>query len=237
MKKTVFAIFSLLAGCLPAQDFAKDLEQVYKHFVNAERISYAIKYSLRAGHQENSRLIMESPGRYCRNKQSHLSVFENKTTLVTGSEIVMIDRAEKRIQVKKTDGTSSGVPDAVSILKTFSNYVHKINRIPSGKNQAIYDVYLKPGSEQPIDHYRIVLNTGSYYLESISLFYKTGLRRNEDYQVTGKEIPRLDISFYDFNSPQTNVSEETRADYYYNKTSNKLSPTLNFKGYAVKEVF
>lgn len=232
--KTFFLVLLVIPAL--SQTFEKDMEQMHKKFVNAAHIAYTIRYVLKESHDEGSRIVSESTGKYIKDNDTYLSVLDDKATLVTPRQVVLVDREQKRISVKQVKEKIQETNDLVKMLKLSTETAQKINR-REVKNQIVYDVILKSEARSPLERYQVKLNSETFYMESVTLFYKKALEPNKDYRVSGKEIPRLDIFFGDFDDRKINTDPEIQTDYYFTKLNNKLSPTLNFKGYAIKEIF
>ncbi len=229
----LFAAFTL-----NGQTFEKDLEKVYKNFINTSKISYSIKYVLKENHSPDSRTISESSGKYLKEKDKYINVLDHRSTLVTNNEIVIIDNQSKFIRVKKVAGKMPEKPDFLSQLTEYNENIDKVTQLSSTKkNVVVYRVDLKANGYSPVSYYELAINAKTNYVERISLYYSKPLNKNEEYKVTGKERPRLDIIFYDFNNTSHEAQKELSSNYYYIKNQNKLSPTFNFKGYDVKEIF
>jgi hypothetical protein len=237
-KKRMLLGLILCTFLLQAQNFEKDMELVYKYFVNAPRIAFNIKYLLKESHKAESKVLTETSGRFMKEKDTYLSELDKIATLVTPLEILFVDHNDKRINIKKIKAKPPENIDFIKLLKISQSNIETVNKQPSEhKDQLTYKIKIKSSDVYPMSYYEIVINTKTNYLERMTLFYKKTLQENESYGVTGKEIPRLDILFYDFNSPKLNAGQELKTLYYYTKQNAKLIPTINFNGYAIKEVF
>ena len=60
------------------------------------------------------------------------------------------------------------------------------------------------------------------------------MERDDDFNISGSEIPRLDIIFSEFNNDKLLNTKELDPSYYYSKFDETLLPSVNFKGYDVK---
>jgi hypothetical protein len=232
-------ILALSLFVLHAQSFEKDMELAYQQFVNSVRISYHIKYVLHENHQASSRVIMESKGKFVKEENSYISVYDTKASLVTNQEIIMVDHDTRRIRIKKlNESDPSPVPDALQQIREYNKNVAKITSTENNSaNTVTYRIELKKTGLFPISHYEITLHAKSHYIEQLTLFYKKPIEKNEAYRVNGNEIPRLDILFYDVNASGVYSKQELENDYYYIKNNKQLLPSSNFKNYDVKEVF
>lgn len=239
MKKIIIVTVCFLNVVLMgAQSFEKDMELVHKYFIDAPYISFNIKYQLKENHKADAKILTETQGRYVKENSSYLSVMDKITTLVTPQEIVFIDAEEKRMNVKKIKDKLPENIDFIKLLKlSMPNVEATTVKKESDKNHVIYKIKIKNSDLYPISGYEIEMNTKTNFLERMTLFYKKTIQQNDDYGITGKEIPRLDIVFYDFNKEKNNTLKELQTIYYYTKNNSKLIPTLNFNGYAIKEIF
>ena len=221
-----------------AQTFEKDMELVNKKFVNSIKISYKINYILRESHDELSRVISKNSGKYAKHNSAYISVYDTKATLVNAKEIILIDGTDKQIRVKKMDAKKPlPVPDFVTQLREYNKQVSGITREVHEKGVVVYDVTLKDVGLFPISHYQLTIDTHSGYLKQMTLFYKKPMERDDDFNISGSEIPRLDIIFSEFNNDKLLNTKELDPSYYYSKFDETLLPSVNFKGYDVKEIF
>src|SRR5436190_24327338 len=100
MKKLILSLL-IIGQYMMGQTFEKDLKAVYDEFANPKRIAFDIRYVLGSTHAPGSKIINESNGKYIKSDRSYLSSFEKKSTLVTATEVVVIDDEQKRLRVKK----------------------------------------------------------------------------------------------------------------------------------------
>jgi hypothetical protein len=238
MKNYLLPVLLFFDLAVNAQSFEKDMELVYKNFVNAGKISYNIKYVLKEGHDVNSKVISQSMGRYIKRDERYMSQYASKYTLVTPKEIIMVDAEEKFICVKKEEQKGKTQPDFLKQLEEYNKGVEKVTRLETDrKNVITYKVELKNLPLFGVTGYEVSINTKTHYMEQVTLLYKKPLRKDPDNNISGSEIPRLEIIFYDFNNPKNFKPSELEGSYYYSAANKKLKATENFKNYNVKEIF
>ncbi|MCE3226615.1 MAG: hypothetical protein K0S32_1166 [Bacteroidetes bacterium] len=239
MKKSIYILLFSAINCLAfSQTFEKDMETVYKNFVSASKIAYNIKYVLKENHNDNSRIISQNTGRYIKSKSKCISQYATKYTLTVPGEILMVDKDEKFIRVKKQAGDDKKDPDFMSQLKEYNKGIDKVTRLTTNKKDVItYNVQLKNIALYGISRYEISINTKTFYMEQMTLFYKQPLKKDPQNNIQGTEVPRLEIIFSDFNNQKIYNEAELETGFYYTKDNKKLSPTANFKNYDVKEIF
>lgn len=231
-------IFGFITLFTNAQTFEKDMEQVNKKFVNTPKISYKINYILRESHDESSRIISKNTGKYAKSNSTYISVYDTKATLVNPGEIILIDGGDKHIRVKKSSVKNTpAAPDFMAQLKEYNSNVSAITRHTQEKDLVMYDVTLKDVGFFPITHYQLTIDTRNGYVKQMSLFYKKPMEKDEDFKISGSEIPRLDILFSEFNNNKLLDAKELDPSYYYSRSDKNLFPSSNFKGYDVKEIF
>ncbi len=229
-------LFATLGFNIKAQNFETDMKLVYDDFIQSEKVAFNISYVLRENHNLDSRIIHTNIGKYIKLKNKFISVYDTKSTLVLPSEIIMIDKEDKKIRVKKVKQKENINPDFMTQLKSYNGYISKVVALKTNKENVLtYNVELKSNAPFPISKYEISIDTKKHYLVQMSLFYKKPLEKDEDYKITGKEIPRLDIIFSDINNSSLFSIVEFEEAYYFLKKNSKLSPSQNFKDYDVKE--
>lgn len=238
MKKHITYFLIIVSLLIKAQTFDKDLELVYKNFVNAPKISYNINYVLKESHNVDSKIISQNKGRYVKQKDKFISQYALKYTLVSPIEIIMVDKEEKFIRVKKQEKTKTPqTPDFIEQLKEYNKGIEKVTKLTTNKKDVVtYSIQLKNLPLYGISRYEISINTKTYYLEQMTLFYKNPLAKDPDNNILGTEVPRLEILFYDFNNSKNYSEMELETNYYYTKDNKKISPSVNFKNYDVKEI-
>ncbi len=239
LKQQLTYFLILLGSVTNAQTFDKDLEQVYKNFVNAAKISYNINYVLKESHNVDSKIISQNKGRYVKQKDKYISQYALKFTLVLPSEIIMVDKDEKFMRVKKQDKSKTPQPpDFIEQLKEYNKGIERVAKLATNKKDVVtYNIELKNLPLYGISRYEISINTKTYYMEQMTLFYKNPLAKDPDNNINGTEVPRLEILFYDFNNSKNYSELEFETNYYYTKNNKQISPSLNFKNYDVKEIF
>lgn len=223
---------------LNAQDFEKDMQLLNKKFVSAENISFRIDYVLKASHSENSDVINRNSGRYVKQNQIFLSAYDRKATLVTPDKTVFLDGDDHAIRVKKTSEAKNNVSPADFLvqLKQYNKNVSEVKHTLLAKHLIKYDVILKDIQLFPISHYELTIDLETGYLRQMTLFYRKPLHKDADFNITGTELPRLEILFSGFNQNTIFSKNELDINYYYNVSSGKLTPSTNFKGYIIKEI-
>lgn len=240
--KVVRVIVSLIPLLLSVfavgQTFEKDMEQVNKRFVNNNRIAYQINYVLKESHDVNSKVLSKNSGRYVKQNDKILSQYDKQFTLITANQVVMVNKDEARILVKQQASKENTSPDVIAQLNEYNKQIEKVVRLTTNKKDVImYSVELKKNPLSPISKYEISINTSTFYMEQMTLFYKGTLDRDEENNIKGTEVPRLDIIFYDFNAGKLFTPQELEPSYYYVKSDKKYLPSANFKNYVVKELF
>jgi hypothetical protein len=238
MKKYYSIPLLLLASVVArSQNFEKDMELMYKNFVNASKISYSIKYVLKESHDINSRVISQNTGRYVKAGETYLSQYDTKYTVVTPKQIILVDNSEKQVRVKKDERKNKQVPDFLADLKEYSKAISKVVKLETNKKEIItYHIELKDIPFYGISAYDISINTKKNYMEQMTLFYKKPLSKDPDNNIKGTEVPRLEIIFYDFNAPKLYKNEELDPLYYYVAENKKIRASSNFKSYNIKEI-
>jgi hypothetical protein len=240
MKKLVYTI-ALFFICVfvnaQSQSFEKDMEMVYKNFVNINKISYNIKYLLKESHEVNSKILSQNTGRYVKIKDKYISQYSNTYTLVNPTEVILVDNQEKYIRIKKQTKNKVQEPDFLGQLKEYNKGVQKVTRLTTNKKDVVtYNVQLKNIAIYGISRYEISINTKTYFMEQMTMFYKNPLEKDPENNIKGTEVPRLDIIFFDFNSLKIYNELELNSSYYYTRGETKINPSANFKSYDVKEI-
>jgi hypothetical protein len=239
MKKIQYSLcLLLLVVFTKAQNFEKDMAQVYKNFVNAPKIAYDISYVLKENHSATSKIISQITGRYVKLNDKCISQYDAKYTLTNATEIIMVDKEEKNIRVKKQNPKKPiANTDFLTQLKEYNKAIESVSALPGAKKETIvYTVQLKKNGIYPVTKYDITINTKTYYMEQISLFYNRPLDKDLDNNITGSEIPRLDILFLNVNAAKLYKTDELETAYYYSKQAKAISPSSNFTGYNIKEI-
>lgn len=223
-----------------AQEFADDMKLVYNKFNLSDKIAFNIVYTLHENHNPDSKIITTNKGRYIKINTRFISSYDQKNTVVSEKEIIMIDHAEKRIRVKnlKQDKKKqSETPDFMQQLKEYNQHIAKTVLLKTNNpDVVVYKIELNTKSPFPISAYELTIDRKQGYLLKMSLLYKTKLEKDDDYKVTGNEIPRLDIAFTDINNKKLFELSEFEEQYYFTKRNNKLVPAEKFKNYDVKEI-
>lgn len=238
--RTIIFLFSVSVLFFQSrgQGFEQDMQAVYKSFIAPEHISFDIQYVLRSGAGSDARVISESKGRYLKSKNRYISVFDSKATVVTPREVIMIDEEDKRIRVKKLKESIDNTIDFLEQLKEFNKSIERTEReLSSDGRNVTYRVILKSTDLLPIRQYDICISSKTHLISRLTLYYKKPLEKDEDYKLTGNEIPRLDITFSGIETGKPASSRDLDPAYYYSVNKSQLSPTNNFKGYEIKEVF
>jgi hypothetical protein len=239
MKKLIIAFACILSmGRLTGQEFEKDMERIYNSFVKPDYIHFNIRYVLRAEHQPDSRVVSETNGRYAKSKNKYISVMDSKATLVTPREVLMIDKAERKIRIKKLKEPIENSIDFLTQLKELNKDIAGTSKANDKNAQTfVYQVRLKNTEFMPVSAYDMEVDVRTNHITRLTLYYKKPLEQNEDYHVKGDEIPRLDIIFSDIETGKPGSSTELNPEHYYTSNKSQLIPTTNFKGYEIKEVF
>lgn len=237
MKKYLYITALILTSLVSfSQTFEKDMAIVYKNFVNANKIAYNIKYVLKQSHDINSGIISQNTGYYAKLNDTYISRYASKYTIVCPKEVIMVDEEEKYMRVKK-QGKQTNEPDFLGQLKEYKNGIEKVTRLTTNKKDVItYNVELKNIALYSLSRYEISINTKTFYMEQITLFYKQPLQKDDENKIKGNEVPRLEIIFYDFNNAKIVSPNELEPVYYYTRSNKKISPSSNFKNYDVKEI-
>jgi hypothetical protein len=220
--------------CLKSQDFKQDLTELVNQQNKLEKQCYRITYTLRENYNYNSRVIQKSVGKYIKLKNSYLSALDHILSVNLPDEVIMIDSEQKKIVLSKNVKKTVAPSDQLKQIDEYNKYTSKTIVTQLSKNVVMYSVELKK-NPYPISKYELVIDTKSKSMVRLSLFYKGTLDKDDKYKVTGKEVPRMDIEFFDYNNFEKLKEIECTKGYYYIKTGNKLIPTDNYKGYEIKK--
>lgn len=237
--KTIFYIlfFVFVYLKLTSQNFETEMKMVYANYNQSDKVAFNIDYKLRENHNPNSRIITTSTGKYVKVNDRFISVYDYKLTLVSPTEIIMVDKSEKKIRIKKLKSKIESNPDFMAQLKSYNSFVAKVVPIRTNmENIIMYNVELKVGTPFPISKYELYIDVKKHLITQMSLFYKKPLEKDEDYNIAGTEVPRLDIVFYDINNNKLFTKAELEDAYYYKVRNEKLVPSINFITYDIKEI-
>jgi hypothetical protein len=146
----------------------------------------------------------------------------------------MIDSEQKKMVLSKNVKKAPVQSDQLKQIDEYNKYISKTVVNQLSKNVVMYSVELKK-NPYPISKYELVIDTKLKSLVRLSLFYKGTLDKDDKFKVTGKEVPRMDIEFFDYNNFKVLKEIECMKSYYYVQNGNKLIPTANYKGYEIKK--
>lgn len=220
---------------LKSQDFNTDLMAVMAQQNKLEKQCYSITYTLRENHNYNSKVIYKSLGKYIKTKNTFLSMLDHITSVTMSDQVIMVDSEVKKIVISKNTKKVQAQLDVLKQLEGYNKNILKTVRTEISKNRFLYSIELKK-NPSPISKYEIVIDNRSKSLVRLTLFYKGALPKDDDYHITGTEVPRLDIEFFNYNDFNVLKEIECSKSYYYNQNGNKLIPTYNFKDYEVKQL-
>lgn len=235
MRVYVSIAFVLAVLSLRSQDFKKDIVDVFNQQNKLPNLCYSLVYTLRESHNVNSKVLHKSNGKYIKIKDSYLSSIDHITSITMPDVIIMVNKADKTMILKKNMMKTPVQPDIMKQLEEYNKFTQKIVTTDLGKGKYSYTVELKKTLYQ-ISKYEIVIDTKAKSIVRLSLFYKNALAKDDAYHITGKEVPRLDIEFNDYNNFNLLKEAECKKNYYVTQNHNKLTPTSNFLGYAIKQL-
>jgi hypothetical protein len=233
-KVILYLVFITSVLSLKSQDFKQDLTAVVNQQNKLEKQCYNVTYTLRENHNFNSKVIQKSVGKYIKLKNSYLSAIDHVLSVNLPNEVIMIDSQQKKIVISKNDKKTVTPSDQFMQIDEYNKYISKMVVNQLSKNVVMYSVELKK-NPYPISKYEIVIDTKLKSYVRLSLFYKGTLDKDDRFKVTGKEVPRMDIEFFDYNDFVKIKEIECTKSYYYTQIGNKLIPTDNYKGYEIKK--
>ncbi|MDF2449488.1 MAG: hypothetical protein K0R26_1992 [Bacteroidota bacterium] len=230
-------IFIFICRIAVSQDFAKDMDKVYNTYKSFKNFGFNVKYILHENHNINSRIVSQSVGKYVKFDNKTLSVFDENSTLTSGTKIISINHAEKRISIlKNTKESYAKTPEFLAQFDTYKKHIEKISLLNSSDNNVLYySVELKRNNITGLSKYEVVIDKTKSYIIKMTLFYSRKLEKDENYKVEGTEVPRLDILFTEINDKKLFNLNEFSDQYYYSKLHGKIMPSSNFKNYNIKE--
>jgi hypothetical protein len=237
MRKTILTYLGLLAGIgfAKSQDFKQDMLAL----VNAQKVDkqcFSLTYNLRENHQSNSRVLYVSKGKYIKVKDACLSTLDHISSLTLKEEIITVDKNEQQLTISKLNQSSKApTNDILQQIENYNQYIQKVTGTKLTNNAYQYTIVLKQ-TFSAISKYELVFDIKLKTILRMTLFYKTPIEEDKRYHITGKEIPRLDIEFTNYNDFKLLNEAECNASYYYTKNKNKLIPSSNFNGYDIKQL-
>ena len=225
----------LITYSLKSQDFKKDIVDVYNQQHQLTNLGYSLKYTLRESHNPNSKILHQSHGKYIKMKDTYLSSLDQITSLTMPDLIIMVNSESKTMILKKNSMKEVVQPDILKQLEEYNKYTKKIVTTDLGKGKYSYMVELNSKLFQ-LSKYEIVIDTKTKSIMRLNMFYKGTLPKDDAYHITGKEVPRLDIEFNNYNDFTFLKEIECQKSYYISQTNHKIKPTSNFLGYEIKQL-
>lgn len=220
MKFRILITLMLISLSVLANDAKLDLEKIQKRYEGANSIylELSMSYTFSNGKIKNTNL-----GSFYHDNQTHYVNLGHQTTLISGSEVLLVDKSNKVISYYNEDkkvplniDSKYGVSDVIDAIEKSGG---SLSLMKSGKSNFI-TVQLKEGV---YSKYVIEYNPNTYRFLSIEYMYRN---------VSNSKITSVKV-FYNnekYNSKQT--LEKFKTKYYLVKSKKSVSD--RFKGYKLK---